>query len=287
MSNFKRWTTYLQERSPLAALGFIAAGIAASSMAFIGEFHSSIFLLSLFFNILILIQMRLGDEIKDFDKDKVMYPTRPLPKGLLKVSEVYRALVGILVLNILVGLSIGFFRSWYGGAGLILSTVFAWLMFKEFYIGEKLNKEPMLYALTHQVIVFPIHAWVGLTLDPNLLHNKLFLGWLVANFGASFTFEICRKLNPDAHELAQTYAHHYGRKITTLICTIFILISGYGVKMAEFPMASWPALTLLWISLILWVSKPHLYKLAAAFSALSSVIILWAPAVEWLILKWS
>lgn len=287
MSSFKKWTTYLQERSPLAALGFISAGIAISSMAFLGKFSTEVFILGLIFNILILVQMRLGDEIKDFEKDKVMHPTRPLPRGLLTISEVYKALLGILFLNIVVGISIGIFKLWYGGAGLILSTVFAWLMFKEFYIGEKLNKEPMLYALTHQVIVFPIHAWVGLTLDPNLLHNKLFMGWLIANFGASFTFEICRKLDPGAHKLAQTYAHHYGRKLTALICTLFILISAYGAKMADFHMASWPVLILLWISLILWISKPHLFKLAAAFSALSSVIILWAPAVEWLINKWS
>lgn len=287
MSNLKKWSTYLQERSPLAALGFISAGIAVSSMAFVGVFRPDIFLLGLVFNILILVQMRLGDEIKDFDKDKVMHPTRPLPRGLLSVSEVYKALIGILILVTLAGLLIGFYNSWPGGAGLILSTIFAWLMFKEFYIGQELNKEPMFYALTHQVIVFPIHAWVGLSLEPELLYNKLFIGWLIANFGASFTFEICRKLNPNAHELAQTYAHHYGRKLTALICTFFILISGYGAMMAEFHLASWPALILLWISLLVWVFKPHLFKLVAAFSALSSVIILWAPAAKWLIQKWS
>lgn len=98
-------------------------------------------------------------------------------------------------------------------------------MFREFYIGKTLNNQPMLYAFSHQLIVFPIHAWVALAMNEKLLHNSYFQGWLLANFGASFTFEICRKLDPSAHKLAQTYAHHYGRKLTVAWTALFISIS--------------------------------------------------------------
>lgn len=283
----KKWLTYLQERSPLAALGFISSGIVLSSMAYVEDFGSSLFLIGLFFNTLLFIQMRLGDEIKDLDKDRIMHPSRPLPRGLLQVDEVMKAKVIILVLLLISSLVISVIYSWQGGLALGISTVFAWLMFKEFYMGKALNKEPMLYALTHQIIVFPIHAWFALTINKELLHNSSFQGWLIANFGASFTFEICRKLDPKAHELAQTYAHHYGKKTTALLTAIFMTISAYGVQKAGFENAAWPVLFLLLISLILWVVRSKFYKVAAAFSTLSSIIILWSPAVKWLISIWS
>ncbi len=283
----KKWFIYLQERSPLVALGFISSGIILSSMAYVKEFNPSLFLIGLILNTLLFIQMRLGDEIKDLHKDKIMHPMRPLPRGLLTVAEVMNAKICILGFLSIMSLVIALIYSWEGGLALGISTIFAWLMFKEFYIGKALNQEPMIYALTHQFIVFPIHAWTALAIDSELINNSYFQGWLIANFGASFTFEICRKLDPSAHKLAQTYAQHYGRKLTSILTTIFIAISAYGVQKANFEIASWPLLLLLLISLIVWVIKPKAFKITALLSTLSSIVILWAPAVKWLISIWS
>lgn len=283
----KNWFIYLQERSPLAALGFISSGIVLSSMAYVREFNLLLFVIGLILSTLLFIQMRLGDEIKDLDKDKIMHPERPLPRGLLTVSAVMKAKIFILIFLLSMSLVISLLYSWEGGLTLGISTVFAWLMFKEFYMSKALNQDPMVYALSHQIIVFPIHAWVALALDSKLIYNGHFQGWLIANFGASFTFEICRKLDPSAHKLAQTYAQHYGRPVTAALTTIFIAISAYGVQLANFEGVSWPLLALLLLTLGIWVIKPNTYKLAATFSTLSSIIILWAPAFKWLISIWS
>lgn len=286
MSTLSRFSTYLKERSPLPALSFLSAGICVSSMAFLESFNLHLFVLGLFFNNLLFIQMRLGDELKDFETDKIINPTRPLPRGLFSPQEVIKLLLIFLGVLLLTGLVIMGVKSSYGGLALIIAAAFSWLMYKEFYMSHELDKSPMLYALTHQVIVFPIFAWPGLTQDQNLIHNKLFLGWLLANFGASFTFEICRKLDPKAHKLAKTYAHHYGPTTTVVLCAVFMAISGIGACIAGFAYGSIPALVLLFISLLLWRSKPEKYKLPAGLSALSSAVILWAPAVIWLINSW-
>lgn len=287
MSQFSKWNTYISERSPMAALTFLSAGIATSSMAYYGEFSTFWFFAGIILSNIIFFQMRLGDELKDFETDKIINPTRPLPRGLLSTQEVFKTLIWVVILMIAVSLIISFIKSPLGGAALVSTTVFAWLMFKEFYIGQSLAKSPIIYAISHQIIVFPLFGWIALTLDPDLINHKEFLGWLLANFGASFTFEICRKLDPKAHKLAGTYAHHYGRPVTVLFCAIFMSLSAWGACLADFWMASWPALIILLISQIVWIKNPEKYKIPAGLSALSSAIILWSPAVIWLIKRWS
>ena len=281
-----RFRTYLKERSPLPALTFLSAGIVLSPMAMDQEFDWPVLLAAIVFNNLLFIQMRLGDELKDFETDKIINPTRPLPRGLYKPQEIFKLLEIFLVVLVVTGLAIGALYSLPGGACLVIASVFSWLMFKEFYMSHTLDKSPMLYALTHQVIVFPLFAWPGLTLDSSLYEDNRFLGWLIANFGASFTFEICRKLNPSAHELAKTYAHHYGRLNTIVYCYLFMGISAVGAYFGGFHMASWPALLILAVALGLWQQKPEQYKLSAGLSALSSAVILWSPFVQWLTVLW-
>lgn len=256
-------------------------------MAMNETFNVSFFILGLIINNLLFIQMRLGDELKDFETDKIINPTRPLPRGLLTTREILQFLVGFLILLILSGLIIASVKSPLGGASLILATAFSWLMFKEFYMAHELDKSPMLYAITHQVIVFPIFAWLGLTFDETLIHNQMFQGWLIANFGASFTFEFCRKLDPKAHKLAKTYAHHYGKNLTVLLCTCFMIISAFGAYWGGFTLYSLPILFILLTGLMVWRQNPEKYKLPAGLSALSSSAILFAPALIWLFKSWS
>ena len=279
----KRFMTYLNERSPLPALSFLSAGIATSGMIIGQEFSWWIFALGLIMNNFLFIQMRLGDELKDFETDKIINPTRPLPRGLYKPAEVQRLLEIFLCFLIAIGLLIGVIYSVPGGICLVIASIFSWLMFKEFYMKHELDKSPMIYALTHQVIVFPLFAWPGLTDDPTMYDDKIFLGWLLANFGCSFTFELCRKLNPAAHELAKTYAHHYGRPKTVIFCLIFMAITAYGAWLSGIGSFSWPPLALLLISLIVWMKDPSKYKFPAGLSALSSALTLWAPTILWFI----
>ncbi len=281
------WLTYLKERSPLPALTFLSAGIAVSSMAFVDDFKPWPLLLCVVFTNLIFIQMRLGDELKDLPKDRVVNPQRPLPRGLLLPEAVLRALKAIAAVLVLAGGAIAAMRSLPGGAALAITGIFAWLMYKEFYVAESLSRYPMLYALSHQVIVFPIFGWIGLTLEPGLLHNQAYLGWLLGNFGASFTYEICRKLNPDAHELAGTYAQFYGPKVTVLYTLVFLGVCATGAGLAGIAKFSWPMLGILTLVLLNWLKKPRTHKIVEGVSALSSTVILFGPVILWLMKRWS
>jgi len=224
--------------------------------------------------------------LKDFEKDKVVNPGRPLPRGLLTTGDLAKAMNLILVTIVLSGIILGFVKSWPGGVLLALSSVFAWLMYKEFFIGSTLNKEPIVYAISHQVIVFLIYGWVAMSTDSGLIHDKAFLGWLLANFGGSFCFEICRKLNPNAHKLAQTYAQHYGRPITVFICTVFICCMAAGSFMTGFGLWLVFPLLILEMMLLKWIQQPESYKKVEGVATLAGVIVVAAPAVMWLLRTW-
>ncbi|MFZ4714636.1 MAG: UbiA family prenyltransferase [Bacteriovoracaceae bacterium] len=286
MIQIQKWNTYIKERSPLPALFIISAAAAITPLAMLHTFDLKVLIGSLIFTTLMLIQMRLGDEIKDFEKDKIIHPERPLPRGLLSIKEVTQALYAIFFLTLIVGTAIAFSISMIGGISLALTSLFAWLMYKEFFIGHALAKEPMTYALTHQVIVFPLYAWVALTFDPTLFNNTLFQGWLLASFGASFTFEICRKLDPNAHSLAATYAHHYGRPLTVFFVCLFLALAYYGSLTGGFLSWSGPILVLVFLSLLAFLAKPKLYKAVEGTSVLLSLIIMWAPTFQWLASLW-
>ena len=281
MSKLKNWQTYLQERSPLPALIFISALGAASSLSFKSEFHLGLFFGAILMNTLIFIQLRLGDELKDFEKDKIVNPGRPLPRGLLTTQDLASVMNKILIFVVMAGIGLGLMKSASGGILLSMASFFAWLMYKEFFIGEKLNQEPIVYAFTHQVIVFFIYGWLAVTTDPTLIHDRAFQGWLLANFGASFCFEICRKLNPKAHKMAQTYAQHYGPAPTVFICSVFICLMAAGSFMTGFGV--WMILPLMALELMLlkWIQNPESYKKIEGVATLSALIVVAAPAIMW------
>jgi 4-hydroxybenzoate polyprenyltransferase len=283
MNYFSRWMTYLQERSPLPALLFISATGSLSSLAFRQNFDLGLFLVGIFFNTLIFIQLRLGDEVKDFEKDKVVNPLRPLPRGLLSPQEVLRAmnlLSGIILLG---SGGLSYFYHPLGALILALATLFGQLMYHEFFMGAALNKSPLLYALTHQIIVFFIYGWVALSASASVIEQKVFLGWLLANFGASFTFEICRKLNPKTHPMAHTYAQHYGPWKTYLLCLVFIFLMAMGSFITGIGWWVAPLLILLALGLYRWIKDPTSFKKIEALSALAGIIIAAGPAIMWLI----
>lgn len=282
-----RFLTYLKERSPLPALSILSLGIGLSGMYYNGVFDWKILILSLIINNLIFILLRLCDERKDFEKDKVINPTRPLPRGLYTVEEFERLIAIHFALITLSVIYLGVLGYRLGAGVLLIATVFAWLMFKEFYISHSLDKSPIIYALTHQVITFFIFSWPAIVQNQMVLENQLFLGWLLVNFGASFNFEISRKLDPGLPALSNTYFQFYGAKKTAVFITLCLLASVIGSIYAGTYLIIIPFIILILLSLIPWIKSQDKFKTAFGLSALFSLVALWHPCFIWLFNLWS
>eukprot|EP01137_Pigoraptor_chileana_P011133 Opistho-2@61540 len=91
-SGIGAWVTFFNERVPIVVYALLACGPVFSAMTLCEkEFDLATFLWTAPAQLLFLITIRFMDDVKDFDKDCEVHPDRPLPRGLLKVSEVTNA----------------------------------------------------------------------------------------------------------------------------------------------------------------------------------------------------
>jgi hypothetical protein len=280
----KSWLIYLKERFPLPVYFLLSGGLAVSGSVLVGRPAWSIptgyaFLYAMW----LFATLRLMDELKDFDKDVIAHPTRPLPRGVLNVVVVEKVIHGSMGVGIV--LSLGFFAFDKLAAALALvTTAWLWLMYKEFYLGKALSKRPLLYAITHQIILIPFCLALSVAPMEDGAINYFVFWWAIGVLGSFFTYEVSRKLDPKAHPVLGTYLTVYGKLGSlAIVCALFILclVSGVNV-MLPYWTVPWAVLTLLSYGL-LWLQtseKPGKYhKVVEGFATLSLFFYIWSPAL--------
>ena len=223
------------------------------------------------------------DEHKDYEKDKIAHPHRPLPRGLIATEQVAVAVKGLAVAMLLFSVVVGLANR-PAGISYLLVTGYLWLMYREFYAGSWLASRPLLYAASHQVIILPLCYFCVLAGDPARLASvcsQRSLGITV--LGAFFAYEICRKLDPNAHPLLQTYLSHYGpaKTIGLIICTV--ALSALGALGLGLGRMLWPLEGILIALLSLLLLAPNRFKIIEHGATISLALHVWAvPLATWL-----
>lgn len=233
----QRWKIYLKERSPLFVLLLLATGPLFSGY-FLSQVHGSCAdsprgvclqssfglaagLTAVLASVLFMVLARMMDELKDFEKDKIANPSRPLPRGLISPQEMSSAILYLFLFLLAVACSFFLVAGPLSAVLMIFSTLYLWLMYKEFYVGAWLANYPLWYALSHQVVGVPLYLF-GVTLfAPNFAGEPLAWMFVGANVCSSVAYEFARKLKPDAHPAARTYRQIYGLKISAIIAMLF------------------------------------------------------------------
>ncbi|KAG0358830.1 hypothetical protein BGZ54_010258 [Gamsiella multidivaricata] len=224
-SGYKNWFKFFAERVALFVYLLTAAGYVLTANYALSDGSKSLPLRPFFWTMVIeaffLITLRVMDDLKDVDTDILAHPERPLPRGLVTAREanvVVHILVSILIIN---GIALALVENLACGLLCIATTLYYYAMFKEFGCGHWLSARPILYVITHQLVVllmilFPVAAFHGAS------SLKSILCWHAAllQFGGSFTFEVCRKLDPTAHVALGTYLIAYG-KFKTFLMILF------------------------------------------------------------------
>ena len=98
----RRWWIYQRERFPLAAHGPLIAAFSASAVSFSallrgGEDGPRVasFVVAFVVSLGSFLQLRIADEFKDAEEDARYRPYRPVPRGLVKLSEL--AAIGVVI----------------------------------------------------------------------------------------------------------------------------------------------------------------------------------------------
>ena len=276
-----RWLTYAKERFPLPVYLLLTGGFVLSGLFLAGgTFQLQGFLVSFLGLLLFFFHLRLMDDRKDYEKDVSAHPERPLPRGLLSVDEVGNAIALLLLVMLAYGAVIMVLANRTAAFSYYAVTVYLLLMYKEFFLGRWLDDRPLLYAVTHQGIVFAVCIFAVTVTRPDLA-GSLQTMWLgLAVVGSFFSYEVCRKLDPGAHPVLKTYLAVYGRNVTCLVVAVACLVAGLGAWGLGLQLLLWPAGGLVLLSLGILFLKPEQYKIVEGVATLSLLLHLWAVVIQ-------
>ncbi len=213
----KRWWIYQKERFPLLAHGPLIAAFSACAVSFSSLIRSApppgweMFLTAFAVCLLMFLQLRIADEFKDAEEDARWRPYRPVPRGLVKLSEL--RLVFLLAAAVQLGLVL-----WLD-LRLLWVLGIAWtylaLMSVEFFFRDWLKARPVVYLLSHMGIM-PLVDFFGTACEwlPRAGAPPRGLEWfLAASFFNGIVIEIGRKLRQpaDEEEGVETYSRLWGK----------------------------------------------------------------------------
>lgn len=253
-----RWWSYQRERFPVLAHGSLIAAFSVSAVCCSTLLRGQVrwpgaatLVVAFGTAFLFFLQLRISDEFKDFEEDARFRPYRPVPRGLVSLREL--GVLGVLSAAVQLGLA------WLFQPGLVLLLVFVWsylaLMSKEFFLGDRLKARPVLYVLSHMVIVplVDLYAtacdwWPAAEGPPAGLH------WFLAvSYFNGVVLEIGRKLRAPGDEEpgVETYSALWGyRKAVLVWLGALLLTAGAAVPAAHQISFSLPVVVLLGILLI-------------------------------------
>lgn len=205
-------------------------GLAWDWLRFAGVFA---LLLSFFF------RMRLFDEIKDYEVDLKVNPTRPLARGVLTVRQVKLALLILITLEVVLAASLGPSAFLFHG----LAIGYSLMMYEEFFVGEQLRPHLTTYAVTHTFVSVLLGTSAGIAMTGmevsqlSAAHILFFL----ANWAFFNLFEFARKTFAPEEERPHvpSYSNIFGCQGAWLL-SVSQAVVGVG---------------------LLWYLKPHLLPL--------------------------
>jgi len=232
-SLIKKYFLYFNERFPIAG-----ALLYAGTLFYLAYFSASLFShyypINIFRSLsgfvvifLTLLHLRIFDEHKDYEKDKIAHPDRMLSKGFITLKDLRKLLYAVLIIEAGICIFLGFtaFIVW------IMIIIWSYLMFAEFFVPEFLNRNMGLYLFSHQIIV-PIILFFGLfqRIDIfRILNHEFQLLFLlcIACTASTITYEIARKTwsKEKEHECADSYTRIWGITKTIIINQIMALLS--------------------------------------------------------------
>lgn len=161
------WMRFVAERFPPLShvpmiLLFVISHAALHSSITQNQIPWDLWLVALGFNTLFFFKMRLYDELKDFDTDKVLHPERPLPRGLLRPQQLHHAILACLLgeTALVAFAGISFLPL------ALLAMGYSLLMYKEFFASTWLKPRLTTYAVTHTCVILLL----------SLVNSSLFTG---------------------------------------------------------------------------------------------------------------
>jgi UbiA prenyltransferase family len=241
-----RWWIYQQERFPLAKHGVLIAVLSFSAVSYSfllrddfetrsllrspGSVFIAFAMLFLFF-----LQLRIADEFKDHKEDCRYRPYRPVPRGLIQLWELGFVAIGAAVIQLGLAVSMGLPM-----VGLLVGVwAYMGLMTKEFFAPRWLKSHPVVYLLSHSVVM-PLIAFYGTACDwlaAGTSPSVELLRFLLVSGLSGIVVEIGRKIRIPKDEEAgvETYSSLWGHQRAVMVWLGMLWLLTLAVLAAAFP----------------------------------------------------
>lgn len=234
-----RWWIYQRERFPVFAHGLLIAAFSFSAISFSSLLRGDVslsnpkkFIVGFLTAFIFFLQLRISDEFKDNEEDSKYRPYRPVPRGLVKLSELAFIGIGGGCIQLILALWLDY--------RIVPFLLFVWLymllMSKEFFVCEWIKRQPVIYMATHMIII-PFIDFYAASCDWRPVQNypPTGLAWFIgASFFNGMVVEIGRKLRaPEQEETGvETYTFLWGRKKAILSWLTMMGLTGICVYYA-------------------------------------------------------
>lgn len=168
---------------------------------------------------LVLFHLRIFDEHKDFEDDKLAHPDRLLSQGIITLKDLRKPMYMALLLECFLAIYLGQqqFVIW------LLILAWSLLMLKEFFAPDFIKKHTVLYLVSHQLLIPIIFIFcMSLSIDLYALQRDFpvpFYIFLAGGTCLTITYEISRKTcsEEQEHEHADSYTKVWGTNKTIII----------------------------------------------------------------------
>ncbi len=278
-----QWTTYFIERlSPLVTLAVIF-GIATTGVILDKNlFQPFPFVVSCFTIFYIAFILRLKNDVDDYEKDCIAFPQRALPRGVLSKKDAILVL-RYLEYGLIIYFAMLFIFSWgITRANTFITALYLWFLLHDFYAKQWLERRPLIKGLARHGLIIPI-TFLAISFGrPEYVFSAQGFSYVLLLFGAFYTFDICRKLDPYSHPVSLTYIHYYGFLITYWFTCGLLILSAIGAYGMGVHMWLWPLEICVCVTLIMLFKRPKMFRIAEMAGSLSFLAHAWAGLLQWL-----
>ncbi len=249
-----RWVVYQRERFPLLAHAPLVAAFSGSAVCLSSLLRghaawpdAAALLVAFVTALLFFLQLRIADEFKDAEDDARFRPYRPVPRGLVTLAELKRIGISAAAVQLVL--------AWWLDPALIVLLAVAWLylalMTREFFVPAWLEARPVLYMVSHMVIVPLVDFYAtacdwlvaGLRWPPQGL-----IWFVIMSFFNGFVVEIGRKIRAphDEEDGVETYSRLWGtRRAVAAWLAAIAVTAACGIEVSRWTGTAAVAATLL------------------------------------------
>jgi len=276
-----RWLNFFSERFPLVNSTALVAGISLSGIILADvPFKLLPFILSFIGIVFILALMRLMEDVKNLEKDRIAHSNRPLPKGLISKKEAVLVCKTMEFILFVYGLLLWILLGASAALSYIMVVAYFWLLNRDFTISPWLEKHPVVNGfLSHLIFILIAIFAVEASHSTNIFTSSIWSFGLIL-FGAFFCYDICSKLNPSAHPALRNYIHFYGYHFVYNLAVCTLAVSAMGAIHLGLAWILIPFELLVLAALSAVRFQPSLYRLPQILSSLSLLFHAWGVAIH-------